>query len=178
VPADGDFRLIVLLLPVRLEAFEQRSLAEDLLQAPDVVAVDPPRLSYHALGRIPDAFGVTIASKQARRLRKRLPGTPAAVAIFHPGQYPLARGLLAQVPGCELWYGRIDRPESYVPEPTARRRLEELHLLAAERAALTFVVSDELGREEAAAGRRAVVVRPGAFPGPLWERLAALRAEG
>jgi len=175
-PASGDRqeRLLVLLLPERLEDFAHRPLAEDLLQAPGVVAVDPPRLSYARLGLIPDAIGVSIAVKQAKRLRKKLPGPPAAVAIFHPAQYPLARGLLVQVPDCELWYGRMERAEEDVPDGPARERLTELHHLAAERAALTFVGSEELGREEEHAGRRPVLVRPEDEYEPLWERLADL----
>jgi hypothetical protein len=169
---------MVLLLPERLERFEQRALAEDLLQAEGVVAVDPPRTSYGRLGRIPDAIGVSIASKQARRLRKRLPGVPAAVTIFHPGQYPLARALLTQLPECELWYGRVSRPEADAPEGPPRRRLEELHVMAAKRAALTFVTTAELGREEALAGRRAVTVDPGDDHTPLWDRLARVLGAG
>src|SRR3954471_8153377 len=129
MPVDPTNRLLLLLLPERLEDFEHRPVAEDLMQAEGVVAVDPPRTSYRALARIPDAFGVSIASKQARRLRRHLRGEPRAVAIFHPAQYPLARGLLAQLPGCELWYGRVSRPEEAVPDGPARRRLEELHAL-------------------------------------------------
>ena len=139
---DGDDRLVVLLLPERLEDFAWRPVAEDLLQAPGVVAVDPPRTSYRRLARIPDAFGVSIASKQARRLRKRLPGHAAAVVIFHPGQYPLARALLIQLPECELWYGRIGRAE-YRGAAQDRERLEELHVMAAERATLTFAHDDD-----------------------------------
>jgi hypothetical protein len=177
VPKSDD-RLMVLLLPERLEAFEHRALAEDLLEADGVVAVDPPRTSYLRLSRIPDAFGVSISSKQARRLRRRLPGVPHGIAIFHPGQYPLARALLTQLPECELWYGRTGRPEAEVPDGAARRRLEELHVLAAERAALTFVTTDELGREEALAGRRAVLVEPGGDHAPLWDRLARVLGVG
>jgi hypothetical protein len=176
VARDGDDRLVVLLLPERLEDFAWRSVAEDLLQAPGVVAVDPPRTSYRRLARIPDAFGVTISSKQARRLRKRLPGTPAAIVIFHPGQYPLARALLIQLPECELWYGRLARPETDAPG-TERDRLQELHVLAAERATLTFAHDDDLGREEAAAGRQCVMIEPGRDHGPLWDRLYALTVD-
>ncbi len=170
-PAKGT-PLVVLLLPERLEAFEPRALTDDLLQATGVVAVDPPRTSYRALARIPDAFGVSIAYKQARRLLRHLRGEPRAVAIFHPGQYPLARGLLAQLPECELWYGRVSRPEATVPEGPARRRLEELHALASKRANLTFVTTAELGREEELAGRQAIAIEPGGDHGPLWDRLA------
>jgi hypothetical protein len=175
VARPDDRRLLVLLLPERLEAFALRPLAEDLMKVPGVVAVDPPRTSYGSLARIPDPLLVSIASKQARRLRRRLPGTPRAVAIFHPAQYPLARGILVQLPETELWYGRFGRPETDEPVAKLRRRLAELHLLAAERSTLTFVNSDELGREEADAGRQAVVVDPGADHGPLWARLASLR---
>src|SRR6478609_9682994 len=117
---------MVLLLPERLEEFQERTIAEDLMQAGGVVAVDPPRTPYRVLARIPDAIGVSIASKQARRLRKRLPGTPRGVTIFHPAQYPLARGLLTQLPDCELWYGRVSRPEAETDDGATRRRLEEL----------------------------------------------------
>ena len=163
--------LLVLLLSERLEAFEHRALAEDLLEADGVIAVDPPRTSYRSLARIPDAFGVSIAAKQARRLRRRLRGEPRAIVIFHPAQYPLARALLTQLPECELWYGRVSRPEADAPEGAVRDRLHELHVMAAERAALTFVFDDELGREEALAGRQAVTLRPGDDHAPLWNRL-------
>lgn len=172
---DGERPLVVLLLPERLEEFALRELAEDLLQADGVVAVDPPRASYAAQARIPDAFGVTIAHRQARRLRRRLPGTPAAIAIFHPAQYPLARGLVGQLPGCELWYGRVDRPEIDAPR-RRRARLAELHVMAAGRAALTFVPTQELAREEALAGREAVVVDDDRAP--LWERLGRVLVAG
>jgi hypothetical protein len=178
VPRNAESPLVVLLLPERLEAFEARVLAEDLLQAHAVVAVDPPRTSYRALARIPDAFGVSIASKQARRLRRHLPGVPRAIAIFHPAQYPLARGLLAQVPACELWYGRVSRPEAELPEGAARRRLQELHVLAVERSALTFVTTDDLGREEGLAGRQAATVEPGGDHALLWDRLGQVLEVG
>jgi hypothetical protein len=170
--------LLVLLLPERLEAFEPRELTDDLMQANGVVAVDPPKTPYGVLARIPDAFGVSIASKQARRLRKKLPGEPRAIAIFHPAQYPLARGLLTQLPTCELWYGRVSRPEGDAPEGPVQRRLHELHVMAAERATMTFVTDDELGREEALAGRRAIRIQPGGDHGPLWDRLARVLGRG
>jgi hypothetical protein len=46
---------------------------------------------------------------QARRMR--LPGTPRAVAAFHPFQFFLAGALLARNPGSELWYGRPEEEE-------------------------------------------------------------------
>lgn len=131
MPVDELLRVAVLLLPAPLEAFERRQLAEELLRSPGVVAVDPPRTSYDRLARIPDAIGVSLANKQAKRLRKRLPGVPAAVTIFHAAQYPLARMLLAQVHDAELWYGPVE-------EPAQDPRLADLHLMASERAALVF----------------------------------------
>ena len=45
-------QLCVLLLPRELERFILRDQAEDLLRAPNVVAVDPPRVPYGAFGRL------------------------------------------------------------------------------------------------------------------------------
>jgi hypothetical protein len=150
--------LCVLLLPQVLEAFALRERAEDLLTAPGVVAVDPARLSYTATARLPQAVGDGLASVQARRLR--LPGEPRAVAIFHPLQYPLARALLAAHPDGELWYGRAGaEPE---PAPRLRERLEDLHRLATERAALRF------GTDPAPAHAQNL---------PLWERMERLGVE-
>ena len=95
-------RRVVLLLPDKLERFAHRALVEQLLATGMAVAVDPPATSYRRIARIPDAVSVTVSLKQAKRLRKRLPQDPSAVAIFDPAQYPLARGLLTLVSGCEL----------------------------------------------------------------------------
>jgi hypothetical protein len=162
-----DRQLLVLLLPRPLEGFILRDQAEDLLRAENVVAVEPAKLPYGALGRLPDAIGIGIATRQAKRMA--LPGTPAAVAIFHPFQYPLAGALLARHPGCELWYGRWDRYErAYDAEGRTRQRLELLHELAAQRSALTFVASEELARLEREQGREPVLVPLAAdsFPAP------------
>ena len=123
--------LLVLLLPERLERFHLEVQARALLRAPGVVAVDPARLP---LARFPAGLAAGLAVGQAKRMR--LPGTPAAVAIFHPLQFYLGGALLARHPAAELWYGE--------PEPAERERLEELHLAAAERAALTFPVTPDL----------------------------------
>jgi hypothetical protein len=162
-----DRPLAVLLLPRPLEQFILRDQAEDLLTAPGVVAVDPPRIPYGAFGRLPQGVADGLAAGQARRLR--FPGVPRVVAIFHPLQYPLARALIAQHPDAELWYGRWDRFETaYDAKPRLRRRLEDLHLAAAERSSLTFAVSEELVRIEREEGRSAelVPVAADSFPAP------------
>jgi len=170
---DGEHRPIcVLLLPRELEHFILREQAEDLLRAPYVVAVDPPRLPYGAVGRMPRGAADALASGQARRLVRSLRrdlGEPRAIVIFHPLQYPLARAMIAMCPGAELWYGRWDRYErAYDASPKLRARLEELHELAAGRSALTFVASAELERLEREAGRSAqlVTLSAGSFPAP------------
>lgn len=104
-----DRRLLVLLLPRPLEALEAREPVASLLASPSVVAVEPPRVSHAALRRLPAALGAALAGMQARRMR--LPGSPAAVAILGPLEYPLARALLAHHPGCELWYVRAPGAE-------------------------------------------------------------------
>jgi hypothetical protein len=167
-----DAPLCVLLLPRALESFVQRDQAEDLLRAPGVVAVDPPRVPYGAIARLPQWAAGVLADRQARRLARTLRrrrGQPRVVVIFHPLQYPLARSLLGRCPGSELWYGRWDRYEhAYDASPAMRERLELLHGLAAERSALTFVVSGELARLEREAGREALLVTNAAdsFPAP------------
>jgi hypothetical protein len=142
--------ICVLLLPRELEHFILRDQAQDLLNAPGVVAVEPARVPYGAYMRLPASVADGLAATQARRLR--LPGVPRAIVIFHPLQYPLARSLIAQHPDAELWYWRWDRYEvAYDASTRQRARLEELHLAASLRAAVTVVVSDALGdlaREE------------------------------
>jgi hypothetical protein len=120
-----DQPLLVLLLPQRLERFELEQRARELLRAPGVVAVDPSRLPP---GRLPPPVAAGLAVGQAKRMR--LPGSVAAVAIFHPLQFYLAGALLARHYGAELWYGR---PEL---QPGAGEPIEELHAKAVERAAL------------------------------------------
>jgi hypothetical protein len=166
VAEDG---ICALLLPRALERFILRDQAEDLLRAVGVVAVEPPRMRYGAFGRMPGWLVDGIGTRQGRRLAKALPGVPRAVVIFHPLQYPTARGVLTVVPDCELWYGRWDRYEqAYDAPPKMRARLAELHDLAAARSSLTFVASGELARLEQAAGREATVVAlaSDSFPAP------------
>jgi hypothetical protein len=159
--------LCVLLLPRALEQFILRDQAEDLLKAPGVVAIEPARVPYGAYLRIPAAVADGLAATQARRLK--LPGTPAAIVIFHPLQYPLARALIAEHPDAELWYWRWDRYEvAYDASRRKRERLEELHDSAMHRAALTIVVSDALADLERDAGHETVLVplAADAFPAP------------
>jgi hypothetical protein len=159
--------LCVLLLPRELEQFILRDQAEDLLTAPGVVAIEPARVPYGAYLRVPAPVADGLAATQARRLKLR--GRPAAVVIFHPLQYPMARALISDHPDCELWYWRWDRYEvAYDASPRRRARLEELHEQAMNRAALTVVVSGALGELERAAGHETVLVplAADAFPAP------------
>jgi hypothetical protein len=99
----------------------------------------------------------------------RLPGVPRVIVIFHPLQYPLARGLIAQYPDAELWYWRWDRYEAaYDASPRQRARLEELHLAAAFRAERSIVVSEALAEIARAEGGEPLLVALAAdsFPAP------------
>ncbi len=161
--------IAALLLPRTLERFILREQAEDLLRARGVVAVEPGALRYGAFARLPEAVALSVARGQARRLVRGLPGRPAAVVVFHPLQWPLARAVLEHVPGCELWYGRWDRYEhAYDASPGQRERLARFHAEAAQASSLTFVASTELARLEEEAGREATVVPLAAdgFPAP------------
>ena len=159
--------LCVLLLPRELEQFILRDQAEDLLSAPGVVAIEPARIPYGAYLRLPAPVADGLAATQARRLT--LPGSPAAIVIFHPLQYPLARALISEHPDAELWYWRWDRYEvAYDASRRRRERLQDLHDSAVHRAALTIVVSDALGELEREEGRDALLVplAADAFPAP------------
>jgi len=87
--------LLILLLPAPLERFELRERAQELLAAPSAVAVEPARIS------LPPALGFSIARRQAKRMR--LPGVPAAIAVFHAHQVPLGVALTERHLGAELW---------------------------------------------------------------------------
>jgi hypothetical protein len=164
---DPDPPLLVLLLPRPLESFILRDQAGDLLRAHGALALEPPRVPYGAMLRLPPGIADGLAVRQARRLK--LPGHPAAVLIAHPLQYPLARALMASHEGSELWYWRWDRyEEAYDANPRMRERLQALHERALERSALTFAVSDALADVDRADGREVTVV-PSAhdsFPAP------------
>ena len=170
---DAARPVCLLLLPRTLEQFILREQAEDLLRAEAVVAVDPPRVPYGALRRLPPGLATRVARRQARRLVRALDrrgDRPRAVTIFHPLQLPLARAVVQETPDeCELWYGRWDRYEhAYDAGPELRVRLEALHREAAELSSLTFVASEELARLECEAGRDATLVPLAAdtFPAP------------
>jgi hypothetical protein len=130
----------VALLPRRLEAFAP---AQELVRAPGALAIEPPALSWRALGRLPAALADRISAAQARRLA--LPGEPRAIIVFEPLQYPLARSLLALHEAAELWYGGTTAPA----DPP---RVTDLHVAATARAALRFTDVAELWERMEALG--------------------------
>lgn len=159
--------LVLLLLPRTLEQFILREQAEDLLQANAVIAIEPPRVPYGAMARVPISLADVLGGNQAKRMK--LPGAARVVVMFHPLQWPLARGLLAANPEAELWYGRWDRYEhAYDANDKRRERLRIYHEEAAERASVVFVASDALARIEREAGRDAELLglAAGDFPAP------------
>jgi hypothetical protein len=152
-PLGEERPLCLLLLPAPLETFDLRERAEDLLRAPGVAALDPPRMGY---GR---RLAETLAMLQARRMR--LPGFPRLIVLFDPLQYPLARALISIHPGCELWY--VPAAEPAEGSRRRRERIEELHIAAGARATLYFDV-DALTAEER-------------FPASGWTRMESLGIE-
>ena len=144
--------LCLLLLPAPLERCAVRERAEDLLTAPGVAAVDPPRISWAGVARVSEGVADGIAAVQARRIR--LPGHPRALVVFHPHQYPLARAIRAYHPDAELWYGPTADPVD--------EREQELNARAFERADLRF------RHWEAPAYEQNL---------PLWARMEALGIE-
>ena len=148
---DEERPLGVLLLPVGLGR-ELGERADDLLTAPGVVAIDPPRLSYARVARVSDTLADSLAAVQARRMQ--LPGFPRVLIVFHPEEYPLARSLRELHPDAELWYGPLQEP--------AGERGRLLHDLAVERATWQF---DHPGGPAHTQNL------------PLWERLEALGIE-
>ena len=144
--------LCLLLLPEPLEHCAVRERAEDLLTAPGVAAVDPPRISYASLARVSEAVADGVAAVQARRMR--LPGHPRAMVVFHPDQYPLARAIRSGHPDAELWYGPYADPVG--------ERQETLNARAFERADLRFRHTDDPAHEQNRV---------------LWERMEALGIE-
>jgi hypothetical protein len=164
--------LCLLLLPCELEDFALRAHAEDLLAGPGVVEVDPPRLGRG--GRMPASLADGLAAGAARRMR--LPGFPRVLVIFHPLQYPLARGVIMANEGTELWYWRHDALDR-AGSRRRRDRVEELHIAASLRAELIVVASEELQATAHDEGRESLLLEPTDAPHddnrPLWERLEA-----
>jgi hypothetical protein len=169
--ADDDKPLALLLLPAALEQFAYADHARDLLRAPRVVALEPPRLSWRAFGRMPDSIALGVAVRQAKRLKRHLPSTPVRVVVlYHALGLPLAEALLAGSGEAELW--RAEVPGFAAPPAGASRRAQarvsELAAHAAARATFVFGPAGDATRE--AAGDAVA----SAGNEPLWERLEAL----
>ena len=97
----ADDPLALLLLPVPLEQFEHAEHARDLLRAPRVLALEPPRMSWQRIARLPDTVALGVGVRQARRLK--LPGPVRVVVLYDALQLPLAQGLQLRHAGVELW---------------------------------------------------------------------------
>jgi hypothetical protein len=139
--------LALLLLPEPLERFAHAEHARDLLRAPRVLALEPPRMSWGRIARLPDAMALGIGVRQARRLK--LPGRARVAIVYDAGQLALAQGLQLRWEGLELWRA------ASVAEATAQ-------------ASFAFDPADAAGlgaAPDAAAFDRNE---------PLWERLEAL----
>ena len=109
--------LAVLLLPRRLEDFELKGHARDLLSIPRVIALEPSGR------RVPKFLREMLPVRQTKRLR--FPGEPRLVALYHPGQYPLARALCGHYEGAELWYFRPEPGSLSAAGPYSRDELLE-----------------------------------------------------
>jgi hypothetical protein len=101
---DSDRPVLLLLLPARLEELPQRAAVEQLLAAPGVIAVEPPRVPLSA------TLAGVVAQRQAKRMR--LPGVPHAVAVFGAHEIPLAGALIMRHPEAELWSLAGDQPQA------------------------------------------------------------------
>jgi hypothetical protein len=102
--AEAGPRLLLLLLPARLEALEQRERVEQLLGAPGALAIEPPRM------RVSLAIARVVARRQVKRME--LPGRPEAIAVFDTLQLPLAAALIERHPEAELWSLAGEQPEA------------------------------------------------------------------
>jgi hypothetical protein len=131
--------LAVLLLPERLEDFALVDHARDLLRAPRVIALEPPRVAWSRLAKLPEMLAVRIAVRSAKRLK--LPGEVRVVIAYDPLQTFMGLGLLARHPDAELWYvrGERARPEA---DPKLEQRITELDELARRRAVLELSLND------------------------------------
>lgn len=147
MPVTAEEPLALLLLPVPLEQFAHADHARDLLRAPRVLALEPPRMSWRRLAKLPESVALGVGVRQARRLR--LPGPVRVVVLYDALQLPLAQGLELRFPEAELWRAQE------VEEATAQ-------------AAWAFDPADAAALGDAAG--------TDAFDrnDPLWERLEAL----
>lgn len=93
--------LCLLLLDGPLEDVPFARRAQDLLRAPGIVAAEPGRRSPGLL-----------ADRVARRLARRLPGTPRVIVLVGRRQERLALALLARHPAAELWSGGGELPRA------------------------------------------------------------------
>jgi hypothetical protein len=131
----GEDALALLLLPSRLEDFVLAPHARQLLAIPRVVALEPSHVRTPRFMR--DAAGL----RQARRLR--FPGLPRLAVLYHPAQYPLARGLLTQYQELELWYLPPERGTLEGPGADETRELLEFDELAREKATETLELGED-----------------------------------
>jgi hypothetical protein len=152
--------LCVLLLPQPLEEMAHRERLDDLLTGPGVVAVDPARISYRALSRLPEALHAGLAAGQARRLR--LPGVPRAIVLLGGLQYPLARSLLSDHRDAALWLADPAEPAPPDASPRLAGRIEDLTAMAVMRADHRFPWPGEAATPARARN------------GDLWTRIEAL----
>ncbi|HEY4280437.1 MAG TPA: hypothetical protein VGM91_19600 [Conexibacter sp.] len=93
--------LALLLLPVPLDQFAHADHARDLLRAPRVLALEPPRMPSRRLARLPASVGLGVGVRQARRLK--LPGHVRVILLYDAAQLPLAQGLRLRFQDAELW---------------------------------------------------------------------------
>ncbi len=170
--SDASARPVALVLPSKpLPGFILADQVRDLCTAAGVSAVDPPRPSYGAVSRLPRPLADAVGGRQGRRLAGAAAARGervAAVVIYHPAQYHVARAIVA-AHGAELWYSRWDRyEETYDASPRRRRHLAALHDEVARAADITFACSVELLRLEHEAGREAILIPLSAddFPAP------------
>lgn len=100
-PFETPDPLALLLLPEPLERFAHAEHARDLLRAPRVLALEPPRVSWQRLARMPETVRLAVGVRQARRLK--LPGDARVVILYDALQLPLAQGLLLRHDDAQLW---------------------------------------------------------------------------
>lgn len=121
-----DEPLALLLLPRALEGFELEAHARRLLSIPRVIAVEPGRV------RTPRFMRDAASLRQARRLS--LPGLLRVVVLYHPAQYPLARGLGTVHEDAELWYVPPELGALGAGDEAESRELHEFDELVHDRA--------------------------------------------